>query len=71
MKTFIALIIALLCLTSTQGFSVRHAVVARASGVGQGASRTATSLNVFGNKKSAAAREEEESKYWQVRTNGL
>lgn len=62
MKSFFAsLILAIICLTTTSAFSVNpSAVVSTVSGP------SSTSLNVFGNRKSQAQKEDEvDSKYWQ------
>lgn len=56
MNRLFALLVAALCLNLGLAF----APVRPVSGPSQ-----ATALHVFGNKKSAAAKTEEESKYWQ------
>ena len=61
MKSFIAsLILAIVCLSAASAFSVRPSVVSTVSGP------SSTSLNVFGNRKSKAQKEEEvDSRFWQ------
>ena len=56
MNRLVSLLLAALCLSFTAAFAPAHHRVSAPS---------ATALNVFGNKKSAAAKTEEESKYWQ------
>ena len=57
MNRLLSLLLAALCL----GFTSAFAPIARPAVMAQ----TPTALNVFGNKKSAAAKVEEDSQYWQ------
>ena len=56
MNRFLSLLLAALCLSYASAF----ATVRRA-----GSTTSTTAMNVFGNKKSSAAKVEEDSKYWQ------
>lgn len=59
-STVLSLLFAFLCLSSALSFHVRPSVASAKA-------PSSTSLNVFGNKKSTAAKAEEDvsSKYWQ------
>ena len=57
MNRLLSLLLAALCLSFASAFSPQRPVPT--------ISGAKTALNVFGNKKSAAAKTEEDSKYWQ------
>ena len=56
MNRFLSLLFAALCLSFASAFAPVHPVSSDLS---------KTALNVYGNKKSASAKKEEDSKYWQ------